>query len=303
MDATPIIIKKKKAHAHAHHGGSWKVAYADFVTAMMAFFMVMWIMGLSDETRAQIQGYFNDPVGFARSMPKSRAVLNIKGLPVTKPNSSPKNMDQPYRDEKAAIQKVKQDVEKALAANKDLKKLLEHLDIKITDKGLRIELLEDRNDFFESGNAVLKPGAIRIIDMLGKVLADSKRPMIVEGHTDSAVYAGDPDGNYELSEGRALALARELRHAGVTTVRDVKGLADHELRDPEHPLSSVNRRVSILLPFVVSQTSTERMPVDEVRDLVKGAAMPPKIEVPTVHLQPPKPTIFDGVKPPRAHSH
>jgi chemotaxis protein MotB len=80
MDATPIIIKKKKAAGHAHHGGSWKVAYADFVTAMMAFFMVMWIMGLSDDTRTKIQGYFNDPIGFEKNQPKAMAVISPKTI-------------------------------------------------------------------------------------------------------------------------------------------------------------------------------------------------------------------------------
>src|SRR5690242_2935046 len=77
MDGTPIIIKKKKHEEHGHHGGSWKVAYADFVTAMMAFFMVMWIMGLSDQTRAQISGYFNDPLGYSKVEPKSENIANI----------------------------------------------------------------------------------------------------------------------------------------------------------------------------------------------------------------------------------
>src|SRR2546421_12165067 len=110
MDATPIIIKRKKAHGHAHHGGSWKVAYADFVTAMMAFFMVMWIMGLSDETRAQIQGYFNDPIGFMKTQPRSRTVISVKGRPSNKPGQTSQHQNQPYRDEKAQIEALKKNL-------------------------------------------------------------------------------------------------------------------------------------------------------------------------------------------------
>src|ERR1700678_2916756 len=83
-DGTPIIIVKKKVHGgHGHHGGSWKVAYADFVTAMMAFFMVMWIMGLSDQTRTQISGYFNDPFGFKNNVSKSKVMISPKDPPPT----------------------------------------------------------------------------------------------------------------------------------------------------------------------------------------------------------------------------
>src|SRR5689334_15823960 len=105
MDGTPIIIKKKKSHGHAHHGGSWKVAYADFVTAMMAFFMVMWIMGLSDETKAQIQGYFNDPVGFVKNEPKSHSVIALKSVPTTK--KPVQSAGQPYQDDHKAMEKLK----------------------------------------------------------------------------------------------------------------------------------------------------------------------------------------------------
>ncbi|HWA82053.1 MAG TPA: flagellar motor protein MotB, partial [Fimbriimonadaceae bacterium] len=88
MDATPIIIKKKKSHGHAHHGGSWKVAYADFVTAMMAFFMVMWIMGLSEDTKTKIQGYFNDPINFMKSQAHGSVVISPKSMPISKPGQS-----------------------------------------------------------------------------------------------------------------------------------------------------------------------------------------------------------------------
>src|SRR6188472_3487021 len=119
MDATPIIIKKKKAHHAAHHGGSWKVAYADFVTAMMAFFMVMWIMGLSDDAKAQIQGYFNDPVGFVKNQPKSKSVITLPGNVKPKPGSA---TGQPYEQDHKAMKKLKENLEQALKASPELEK-------------------------------------------------------------------------------------------------------------------------------------------------------------------------------------
>src|SRR3954454_6800098 len=95
MDATPIIIKKKKSHAHAHHGGSWKVAYADFVTAMMAFFMVMWIMGLSDDTRTKIQGYFNDPMAFNKTQPSSKTIISVGAAPNPRKGQNQSGGDNP----------------------------------------------------------------------------------------------------------------------------------------------------------------------------------------------------------------
>src|SRR5579862_7924672 len=206
-DGTPIIIKKVRAHGgHAHHGGSWKVAYADFVTAMMAFFMVMWIMGLSDETRAQIQGYFNDPIGFAKNMPRNKAVISPKVVPLTKPGTGMTGADKPYQNERKEMADLKRELQKATAG---LDKLF-HVDIQITPEGLRLEFIEDKNDFFETGSAVLKPGALEIIRAIAPRLAASNRRMVVEGHTDSVPFGNDPMGNFNLSGDRAKALADAL---------------------------------------------------------------------------------------------
>src|SRR5579871_160522 len=111
MDATPIIIKKKKAQGHGHHGGSWKVAYADFVTAMMAFFMVMWIMGLSDATRAQIQGYFNDPIAFDKVHERGKLVIAPPSTPISRPGQSEKSQNgQAQSDERKDLK----DLEKSM---------------------------------------------------------------------------------------------------------------------------------------------------------------------------------------------
>lgn len=280
MDATPIIIKKRKSHDHPHHGGSWKVAYADFVTAMMAFFMVMWIMGLSDQTRAQIQGYFNDPFAPIKSEPHSKNVISPKSAAMTKPGQSQERSTSPYKDDHQAMKDFKQQLEKeikaVMAKTPDLKKLLEHMKIEITDQGLRIEFLEDKNDFFESGEGILKPGAIRLIHAIGPELAKSGRSMSIEGHTDSAPFKGQPYRNYWLSTERANALGNELVNSGIPAkqILGVQGWADRKLRDNSNPLSSVNRRVTILLPYQALLTAKTPLPKDAVQHAIKGKIVP-----------------------------
>jgi chemotaxis protein MotB len=276
MDATPIIIKKKKAHAHAHHGGSWKVAYADFVTAMMAFFMVMWIMGLSDDAKAQIQGYFNDPIAFVKNQPKSKTVITLPGNVKPKPGNS---TGEPYEQEHKAMKDLKENLEQALKSP-ELEKFLEHIDIQITDEGLRVEFLEDKNDFFESGQAVLRPGAMKVIKTLGPKLAQSNRAIGVEGHTDSVPFNGSRNGNFVLSSDRATSLMVALAGTGVSKFSYVKGLADQELRDPHHPTSGVNRRVTLLLPYAVPITANAPMPKDEVSRLITDAIRPKTVLAP-----------------------
>jgi chemotaxis protein MotB len=275
MDATPIIIKKKKAHGHAHHGGSWKVAYADFVTAMMAFFMVMWIMGLSDDTRAQIQGYFNDPIGFVKAQPRAKTVISPKGLMTSKPGHEGQQSE-PFKNDRQAVKELGEKIKKIMQSDPNLSKFLEHVKIEITDEGLRIEFLEDKNDFFETGSADLKPGALLVIKALGKQLALSGRPMGIEGHTDTVPFAGKATGNFTLSSERASSLADALSSAGVAEAkfRYVKGLADRQLRDAKNPTSAVNRRVTILLPYVAPVTSTIPLPKDAVRSEITNAVSP-----------------------------
>jgi len=291
MDATPIIIKKVKGHGHAHHGGSWKVAYADFVTAMMAFFMVMWIMGLSDDTRTKIQGYFNDPIGFAKNQSRAKTVISPPGSPKSKPGTgSAGAASQPYKDERKKMAELKKEVEAAMNSNPKLTKLLSHVKIQITEDGLRVEFLEDKSDFFESGSAVLTPGAVKLIQAIAPEIKASGRSMNIEGHTDSVPFAGDPFGNVVLSSARASALAQALGRAGVPIdkVLNATGFGDKKLRDPEHPTSSVNRRVTILLPFTTSKTATASMPKDDVKRTLEKAT------VSDVDVLPGTPDVIQG---------
>jgi len=261
MEGTPIIVKKKKAHAHAHHGGSWKVAYADFVTAMMAFFMVMWILGLSDESKAQISGYFNDPNGYSKTQPLTRNLVSFPGTPVAggavKPHAQVKKQKLAITYIFKRMQQVLEDAMKAGVKGPDgkliqVKDLASHLSMEITKEGLRIEFQESKTPvFFESGSAVIKPTALALLSKLSPILAKSGHAMKVEGHTDSVPYAGRDYDNWDLSGDRANAMRRALMSGGVKSAQflTVAGFADTRLRDADHPTSPVNRRVSVLLPI------------------------------------------------------
>ncbi len=293
MAETPIIIKKKKAHGHAHHGGSWKVAYADFVTAMWAFFMVMWIMGLSDDVKQKIQGYFNDPLGFMKNQPKAQAVFSVKSVPSSKPGSSnSKASDAVLHEEKQQLEakKLKDKLTKELSKSADLKELLKNVEITITPEGIRVELLESTGAvFFESGRADLKPDAVELIKRMAAVLGNTGRRMIVEGHTDAKPYAGKGYTNWDLSTDRALALQRALAIGGVEEEQflAVRGLAATQLRKPSDPFHYSNRRVSILLPFNDGKDPQIDMPKAEEKSKIDGMFRQPLDIVP----RPPLPTV------------
>jgi chemotaxis protein MotB len=290
-DSTPIIIKKKKSHGHGHHGGSWKVAYADFVTAMMAFFMVMWIMGMSESTRTTVAGYFNDPLGFTKNEPKSR--VNIQpsnGSPYAMAGSSTGTGNDEVNNERQRYQKVKEEIEKSMeesikaaaaagdseeAAN--LKAMFSSVDTKITNEGLLIELCENSGAvFFEIGSAQIRPGALKLISRLAPVVSKSGRPLVVEGHTDRRPYVTNGRGydNMDLSNDRAQALRRALIGFGVKSEQfiAVTGRGDKDLKRADDPYHFSNRRVSLLLPFhTYSGERSPGLPKDLLESQIQGA--------------------------------
>ncbi len=296
-----IIIKKKKVSGHAaHHGGSWKVAYADFVTAMMAFFMVMWIMGLSDNDKAQISGYFNDPLGFMKAPPRSKTVFAVKGAPPPRSRSQmtgtigagkdgeTHDMERVTRHQEGNALAKK--IEHALEGAPDLAKLLKNIEFTVTKEGIRIEFVESTGSvFFDSGSAHIRPAATKLIARIAPLLAASGRPMIVEGHTDAKPYAGGAlYDNWNLSTMRALALRGELAARGLGPNRflAVRGLADTEPKVPEHPFDFRNRRVSLLLPWTkVRPTVVGETPKETIKAGVQGefkarlSALPPEVNI------------------------
>lgn len=251
----PIIIikKRKKVHA-AHHGGSWKVAYADFVTAMMAFFMVMWLLSMDQKMKDAIEGYFSNPVGFKKGF---SAGTNI----ISSGNSPAGEVKPPLRilirtSEEKKFGDLAKDLRNRLNSSPDLRALGAHIEAVKTKSGLRIELIETKSGqtFFRNGSAEMLPITVAALGLIGAELSELQTPIIIEGHTDSqqfgssAVYT-----NWELSSDRANAARRMIEAAGVDPSRivEVRGMADRDLRVPANPLDPANRRISILLPFTV----------------------------------------------------
>ncbi len=312
MADQPIIIKRKKVTAHAaHHGGSWKVAYADFVTAMMAFFMVMWIMGLSDSDKAQISGYFNDPMGFNKTPPRSRSIFALKGATPPRAKSKLTGTVGAGKDGEAEGQErvmhqkegnaLTQKIEKSLRSAPDLRKLLKNIEFQITKEGIRIEFVESTGSvFFESGSHAIRPQAKRLVANIAPLLKATDRPMIVEGHTDAKPFTGSMFNNWELSTMRALALRQALAGNGLGSERflAVRGLADTELKVPAQPFDFRNRRVTLLLPW-----TKVRSPVigDTPKEAVKAgmtAAFKGRLATlpPAVHIAPKKEESGSGTR-------
>ena len=245
----PIIIKKVVQGGHGHHGGAWKVAYADFVTAMMALFIVLWILGQDDSVKANIAHYFNDPIGFAGG--KGPSVIDGAGNKII----APKILTDIERKE-VERQRLEQMGETMVnnLMDQDFKNLVDQIDVEITDEGLRIEIMESNNDaFFEVGTAALKKSAKQLLAVIGKQIAQLKNKIVLEGHTDSRPFPNGQNGysNYELSADRANSARRALIESGLDSnqIEEIRGYADNKLRDAENPFDVVNRRISIIVKF------------------------------------------------------
>ncbi len=242
-DGTPIIVKKKKAVAHAHHGGSWKVAYADFVTAMMAFFLTLWIMGLSDSTRTQVAGYFNDPMGYSKTPPLSKNIIKQPNMESPKPGESKAPGDQ----QATGAQEVGQALTNIAKKDGKLAKFLKNTQVFYDGTGIRIEFVETNDTvFFKLGSAELTQDARDYIKLIEPTLAKLNLEMSFEGHTDARPYSGITD-NYDLSSNRALALKHALQQDGISQdkIAGVAGYGDRDLAYPNSPFDARNRRVTI----------------------------------------------------------
>jgi chemotaxis protein MotB len=248
----PVIIVKKVAPAHhAHHGGAWKVAYADFVTAMMAFFLVMWIVGQSKQTKEAIAGYFRDPVAFENKtgagsgvMPGADSGLQGGGRPVPAPPTDVKSAT-------ATLERAAEHLREALSRAPEFAALKDRIEIQVTNEGLRIELLESPDDgFFASGSAAIKPETVLILTIIAQELGKLNNDVAIEGHTDRRPFSkGQQYSNWELSSDRANAARRVLEEAGLNRgqVTEVRGFASTHLRVPADPLAPQNRRISIVV--------------------------------------------------------
>jgi chemotaxis protein MotB len=276
--AQPIIVIKKKGGHGGHHGGAWKVAYADFVTAMMALFIVLWLMGSSDKVKKAVAGYFNDPNGTGGAL---GTTMSGTGEPVeVKDNQS--------------LENLKKKLEEEIKAKKELEKLSKQIEITITPEGLRIELLEGKNGtFYESGSARLSDSGQELLSLLGGELKTLPNPLLIEGHTDATPYSSDTGySNWELSADRANSARRLLQGNGVRSdqVTQVRGYADQLLRVKNNPTDPSNRRISILV-----KNRTEPLPDLTGAKLVEGPAAPPA-EKPSPATPAAKPGLMEKLK-------
>ncbi|MGH9374427.1 MAG: flagellar motor protein MotB [Vicinamibacterales bacterium] len=245
MKPDQIIIVKKKGHGrHGHHGGAWKVAYADFVTAMMAFFLVMWIVAQSAATRAAVASYFRDPGVFDTTAQQGVLSGDARGANVE---------DMPVQVEQARsiLEQAAVELRKALERMPEFAALKDNVEIQLTAEGLRIELLEtERDGFFEVGSSRLKPESIALLTVIAGQIGKLSNKVAIEGHTDSRPYhSADVFSNWELSSDRANGARREMQLHGLSPgqVEAVRGYADTRLRFADTPLDARNRRISILV--------------------------------------------------------
>jgi chemotaxis protein MotB len=233
---TIYIIKKKGGHG-GHHGGAWKVAYADFVTAMMALFIVLWLLSTASKaTQQAIAGYFKDPAGTKDKVGGSIVGSGEKIL------LSHDNMSQ-----------LKQKLENAIKTLPNFEKIKKHIVMTITSEGLRIELTESASGtFFDSGSPNLSEDGREIVKTLAEQLGEMPNKLALEGHTDSSPFAdGRNYGNWELSSDRANSTRRLMQQNGIRAdqITQVRGFADQRLLTPETPLDPSNRRISLIVLY------------------------------------------------------
>ncbi len=274
----PIIIKKvyKKSHG-GHHGGAWKIAYADFVTAMMAFFLLMWLLSYADPgTKAGIAEYFNRPL----------KGLQLSG-PGAAPTMAPKTIKEKIEAQKKADQKSLEGLKAKLQAlveqNPRLKAYKNQIKIEITSEGMRVQIVDQKNrPMFAVGSAILLDDMKVILDQIGKTLNEVGNPISIAGHTDALQYAGGGRGysNWELSSERANAARRELISGGMreSKVMQVRGLAGSVplMKDLTNPS---NRRISIV---VLNAATVIRLKADgsDVKDETTASDTPAAVESP-----------------------
>ncbi|MER2538575.1 MAG: flagellar motor protein MotB [Azonexus sp.] len=280
----PIVIKRKKVIAGGAHGGAWKIAYADFVTAMMAFFLLMWLLGSTAKgDLAGIASYFTNPVKVSMAggsgSGDATSVLQGGGKDLTRQAGQVKKGDvqtkkstsfskeaqaESRRQEKQKLEALKADIEKMIEQSPQLAQFKKQMLLDITSEGLRIQIVDEQNrPMFDSSSSDLKPYTREILRQIGKSLNGVTNRISLAGHTDAAQFSGGEKGfsNWELSANRANASRRELITGGLNDAKIMRvvGLASTVLFDKNDPLSSINRRISI----VVLNQKTEQAILNE----------------------------------------
>ena len=240
----PIIILKKRGGHGGHHGGAWKVAYADFVTAMMALVIVLWLLNSSKQVQEAVGGYFKDPTGTAKKVGS-----NLMGA------------GENFTLTRDKMPKLKEQLQLAMKQRGDCEKLKSHIEMTMTTEGLRIELSESASGtFFDSGSAKLNANGREMLITLAQELGSLPNKLSIEGHTDSTPYAPSaPYGNWELSAGRANAARRDMQANAIRAdqVTPVRGFADQRLRKPEAAMDPSNRRISLMVQYIMKNNDEE----------------------------------------------
>jgi chemotaxis protein MotB len=269
----PIIIKRVKKNGHAAHGGAWKIAYADFVTAMMAFFLLMWLLGSTSEgDKKGIADFFNSPLKVAllnggTGSGDSSSVLRGGGTDLTRATGQVKKGDievqrstinlqamraEQRRAEASMLEDLREQVDKSIKQSGALSTLASQVRLDMTRDGLRIQIVDEHNrPMFDSGSAVVKPHMRDLLRSMGGVLAEVPNRITLEGHTDAQPFPGGDRGygNWELSADRANASRRELVTGGLAEDRVLRvlGLAASVPFKRDDPLDAQNRRISIIV--------------------------------------------------------
>jgi chemotaxis protein MotB len=321
----PIIVKRVKRYAAGHHGGAWKIAFADFATAMMAFFLVLWLLSsATPEQKKAISGYFKDPIGFSESA--SPYVIDLGGTPTPAPDRTlnPELKDAPDAQESAVeaddqqkvdasqvetlaeqiererLELLLQELQNKVEENPELRKFKDQILFEITQDGLRIQIMDAANrPMFDIGSARLQPYFEDILLILAETIKAVPNKISISGHTDAKPYAGESDfGNWELSAGRANAARRTLIAGGYPEqqVARVVGYASSALFDRKDPFNPVNRRIDIIVLTKKAQRAIEGEQGDsdkpaapeqpQPQQPAEGAAAPAPVEEPAAPVQP-----------------
>ncbi|MDX1811744.1 MAG: flagellar motor protein MotB [Gammaproteobacteria bacterium] len=272
-NAQPIIIKKVKKGGHGgHHGGSWKVAYADFVTAMMAFFLLLWLLSSTNqETLTGIADYFNNPSAINAAGGASTSMIDLgSNIDISRGDGERNRESDSYENYSEAFQQMelqqleelKASIEEAIDNNPTISAFKDQILMEITDEGLLIQIIDkNKRPMFDSGSAVLKEYAKEILHKITPIINSIPNKVSISGHTDARRYMrSDGYSNWELSSDRANAARRELVHSGmpIKKIARVEGLASKFLLDPKKPFDPRNRRMSILVLKKKSEDSLYR---------------------------------------------
>lgn len=232
-----VIRRRSGGHGGGHHGGAWKVAYADFVTAMMALFIVLWLMSADDEVKKAVSAYFSNPSG-----------------PGTLTGTAAAGVGNSIEIPKEDMKNLREKIQQALLTVPNFRNLKDHVEITITSDGLRIELLEtEAGIFFESGRPVPTATGAELLARLAEEVGKLPNGVLIEGHTDSKPFGGDGSySNWELSADRANSARKLMETHGLKPeqIHQVRGYADRALRHPEDPMSASNRRISLIVQYM-----------------------------------------------------